>query len=65
MARALTDTFAGIRVIDAPLFIVAEIGGAILATAFSLWLFAGAQEGAPTRQPEPARTVPADKATSL
>jgi glycerol uptake facilitator-like aquaporin len=65
LARALTDTFAGIRPLDAPLFIVAEIGGAILATAFSLWLFAGAQEGAPTRQPEPARTVPADKATSL
>jgi glycerol uptake facilitator-like aquaporin len=63
LARALTDTFTGIRPLDAPFFIVAEIGGAILAAAFGLWLFAGGSEEARERETPRARTVSADEAT--
>jgi glycerol uptake facilitator-like aquaporin len=38
IARSLTDTFSGIRPIDAPWFIVAEIVGALLAAATFHWL---------------------------
>ena len=38
-ARALTDTFAGIRPIDAPMFIVAQVVGAVAAMAVGGWLF--------------------------
>lgn len=41
LARALTDTFAGIRPMDAPAFIAAQIAGALLAYALGRWLFAG------------------------
>lgn len=41
IARSLTDTFSGIRPIDAPWFILAEIAGALLAAAFFHWLLAG------------------------
>src|SRR5919106_5046765 len=37
-ARAFTDTFAGIRPIDTPMFIVAQIAGACAATALFQWL---------------------------
>ena len=37
LARSVTDTFAGIRPVDAPLFIVAQIGGAAAATAMFRW----------------------------
>jgi len=36
LARTITDTFTGIRPVDAPAFVVAQIIGALLAT----WLFA-------------------------
>lgn len=39
IARSLTDSFAGIRPIDAPGFIVAQIVGAVLATYFARWLW--------------------------
>lgn len=39
IARALTDTFAGIRPIDAPGFIVAQLVGALLALGLAAWLF--------------------------
>ena len=39
-ARALSDTFAGIRPADAPAFIVAQTLGAAAATALSAWLAA-------------------------
>lgn len=39
LARALTDTFSGIRPIDAPLFIVAQLLGALLALGLGGWLF--------------------------
>ena len=38
LARALTDTFAGIRPADAPAFIVAQLVGAAAATALFRWL---------------------------
>lgn len=38
MARAASDTFAGIRPADAPGFIVAELLGALAATALFRWL---------------------------
>lgn len=39
IARSLTDTFAGIRPVDAPGFIAAQVVGAVLALAFFGWLF--------------------------
>lgn len=38
LARAASDTFAGIRPADAPAFIVAQLLGAFAATALFLWL---------------------------
>jgi len=38
LARAATDTFAGIRPIDAPGFIVAQLAGAIAAAIVFAWL---------------------------
>jgi glycerol uptake facilitator-like aquaporin len=38
LARAASDTFAGIRPVDAPGFIVAQLLGAFAATALFLWL---------------------------
>lgn len=40
LARALTDTFAGIRPLDAPGFIAAQIAGALVAMVLGNWLFA-------------------------
>ena len=40
IARSLTDTFSGIRPIDAPGFIVAQLLGAAAATAVFRWLLA-------------------------
>jgi glycerol uptake facilitator-like aquaporin len=38
MARALTDTFAGIRPVDVPGFVVAQLAGAAAATGLFRWL---------------------------
>jgi glycerol uptake facilitator-like aquaporin len=38
LARAASDTFAGIRPADAPGFVIAQLGGAIVATALFRWL---------------------------
>lgn len=38
IARALTDTFSGIRVIDVPAFIAAQLAGAVLALGLCRWL---------------------------
>lgn len=40
IARCFTDTFSGIRPIDAPEFIAAQLVGAIAATLLFRWLFA-------------------------
>jgi glycerol uptake facilitator-like aquaporin len=41
VARSLSDTFAGIRAHDVPLFLVAEFLGAITATMLFRWLVPG------------------------
>lgn len=41
LARSASDTFAGIRPADVPLFIVAEFAGAIAGTVLFRWLAAG------------------------
>ena len=38
IARALTDSFSGIRPTDVPAFIIAQIGGALVALAIVTWL---------------------------
>jgi glycerol uptake facilitator-like aquaporin len=38
LARAFTDTFAGIRPVDVPVFVLAQTVGATLATALFRWL---------------------------
>lgn len=38
IARSLTDTFSGIRLVDVPWFIVAQIIGALLAAGLLRWL---------------------------
>ncbi|ANT50849.1 aquaporin [Mesorhizobium amorphae] len=40
VARAFSNTFAGIRPLDVPAFIVAELAGALLAMALAGWLLA-------------------------
>jgi len=37
LARSVTDTFAGIRPVDAPPFVVAQLLGAVIATALFRW----------------------------
>jgi glycerol uptake facilitator-like aquaporin len=44
LARAFTPTFAGIRPVDAPGFIAAELVGAVAATLFGRWLFGASSE---------------------
>ena len=39
LARALTPTFSGIRPLDAPAFMAAQVLGALAATLASAWLF--------------------------
>jgi glycerol uptake facilitator-like aquaporin len=52
LARSATDTFAGIRPIDVPGFVLAELAGAAAATALFRWLLppgiGAAESGAPT-----------------
>lgn len=42
LARAATDTFAGIRPADAPGFILAQLAGAAMATVLFCWLYPAA-----------------------
>ncbi|MBK6695931.1 MAG: aquaporin family protein [Myxococcales bacterium] len=51
LARAATDTFAGIRPVDVPLFVVAQLLGAGAATALFQWL-APARVGDTSHQDE-------------
>ena len=38
LARSVSDTFAGIRITDAPGFIAAQLAGALVGAAFFGWL---------------------------
>ena len=46
LARAASDTFAGIRPVDAPGFILAELAGAAAATIVFCWLYPAAPKDA-------------------
>jgi glycerol uptake facilitator-like aquaporin len=48
LARAATDTFAGIRPSDAPAFIIAQLLGAAAATGLFRWLIPALPDVAPT-----------------
>ncbi|RWB26502.1 MAG: aquaporin family protein [Mesorhizobium sp.] len=52
IARAVSNTFAGIRPVDLPAFIVAELLGALLAMALAGWVLS---EPKPTRQMRAAK----------
>lgn len=39
IARTLTDSFAGIRAMDAPMFVLAQLSAAVLAVAIAAWMF--------------------------
>ncbi len=43
IARALTNTFSGIRPLDAPGFILAQLAGGLVALALATWLWRPAQ----------------------
>lgn len=49
LARTMTDTFAGIRPQDAPLFVAAQLAGAGVAVGLGGWLFATGEGTCPTR----------------
>ncbi|HVG48877.1 MAG TPA: hypothetical protein VM899_12180, partial [Rubellimicrobium sp.] len=52
LARSLTDTFAGIRPQDLPGFVLAQLAGALAATALMGWLLRGAlPDPRPPRSP--------------
>lgn len=44
LARSITDTFSGIRPIDAPVFIAAQLAGAVLAAFALKWLLSSPSE---------------------
>src|SRR5207248_4609073 len=48
LARSASDTFAGIRPVDAPAFIGAQLLGAAVATALFRWLIPTLPDVAPT-----------------
>jgi glycerol uptake facilitator-like aquaporin len=50
IARSLTNTFSGIRPIDLPGFIAAELCGAVVAMLLLNWLLRAEGEGAPMRK---------------
>ena len=61
LARSLSDTFAGIRPADAPLFIAAQVCGALAATFLFRWLVPSLPDAAkdilmPHDQSKPAKT---------
>jgi glycerol uptake facilitator-like aquaporin len=61
IARALSDTFAGIRPRDVPLFVVAQLLGALAATMLFRWLVPGLRTKAKSvvfAQSEEAQTIP-------
>ena len=47
VARAMSDTFAGVRPADVPGFVLAQLAGALLATGISAFLFVPSKDTAP------------------
>jgi glycerol uptake facilitator-like aquaporin len=56
LARALSDTFAGIRPVDVPGFLLAQFCGAAAAAGFDAWLH--------PHRPRDGRTAPSSEASS-
>jgi glycerol uptake facilitator-like aquaporin len=56
LARALSDTFAGIRPVDVPGFLLAQLSGAAAAAGFDAWLH--------PHRPRDGRTAPSSEASS-
>jgi glycerol uptake facilitator-like aquaporin len=50
IARSMTNTFSGIRPVDLPGFIAAELCGAVVALMFMSWLLRAGGEGASMRE---------------
>lgn len=57
VARAFTDTFAGIRPVDVPGFVVAQVVGALAAVAVFGWLVPPLRAVEPAGVKEPRRVV--------
>jgi glycerol uptake facilitator-like aquaporin len=57
IARGLTATFSGIRPLDVPAFVLAELAGAALATAAFAWLLRPGQEKGPETRARNLRAV--------
>ena len=55
LARSVSDTFAGIRPIDAPGFVLAQLAGAAAATVLFRWLVPTLPKVAPTLMARDAR----------
>ena len=53
IARAMTDTFSGIRPADAPAFILAQLSGAVLAILLCRWLWPAAVSAPAETPPSP------------
>lgn len=51
IARSVTDSFAGIRPLDAPYFLIAPLMGGLLATAFAYWLYSSPDQRAAQTYP--------------
>jgi glycerol uptake facilitator-like aquaporin len=58
MARAFTDTFAGIRPVDVPGFVVAQLAGALAAVGLFKWLVPPLRAVEPAGVEEPRRVAP-------
>ena len=52
LARAISNTFAGIRPVDVPVFVVAQLAGAAAATLVFRWFHAPAQARVDEEEPE-------------
>jgi hypothetical protein len=50
IARSLTNSFSGIRPIDLPGFIAAELAGAVIGLVLMMWLLRSPAEAAASRR---------------
>jgi glycerol uptake facilitator-like aquaporin len=57
LARAFTDTFAGIRPADVPAFVVAQLAGALAAVALFRWLVPPVRAVEPAGEEDPRRVA--------
>jgi glycerol uptake facilitator-like aquaporin len=55
IARSLSDTFAGIRVVDVPAFVAAQLVGALAGFGVAKFVFAASATGVPVAPAEPTQ----------